>query len=316
MATSALPPMSVVLPCFNAARYIVAALESVIAQDWPDLEIVVVDDGSTDGSSDEIAKYSRNVRVVRQSNQGIAAARNAGIAAAANEWIAFLDADDLWLPGKLAAQWRVLQDDRGARMSYTAWDVWASSEPYPASEYLAALAERATSPAMWAGPSGWIYPDLLLDSAVWTSTVLLHRSLLDDIGSFDPTLTIGEDYDLWIRASQATRVVRVNAPFALYRMHASSITKAAPRRNYRGEVVQRALDRWGLRSPDGRRASSADVTRHLAQTWIEFGSMHWRDGHRVVAREAAFKAVRTDPAMPAAWVFLVQSMLRAQIRKR
>lgn len=315
MATGTLPPISVVIPCYNAAAYIVAALESVTAQGWPNLEVVVVNDGSTDGSSDRVTAFSGNVRLVQQPNRGIAAARNTGIVNASHEWLAFLDADDLWLPGKLAAQWHALQADPDARMSYTAWDVWTSSETYPSAEYLASLSERATSPGAWAGPSGWIYPELLLDSEVWTSTVLLHRSLVDEIGAFDPELDIGEDYDLWIRASQATRIVRVNRPFALYRMHPNSITKAATRRNYRGEVVQKAVERWGYRSPDGRRASIAAVSRGIARTWIEFGAMHLRDGNRGIAREAALKALRTSLALPAAWKLLAQSVLGGLVHR-
>ncbi|MFX8024319.1 hypothetical protein ABTK62_20960, partial [Acinetobacter baumannii] len=81
------------------------------------------------------------------------------------------------------------------------------------------LAAQAGDTARWAGATGWLYPELLLDCVVWTSTVLMQRSLLDEIGDFDSELRIGEDYDLWLRASRVTRIERVAQPLALYRQH-------------------------------------------------------------------------------------------------
>ena len=126
------PKISVVVPCFNAAPYVVATLRSVLAQSGFDLEIVVVDDGSTDGSADVVAAAAMpEVTVLRRENRGAAAARNEGIANARYDWIAFADADDLWLPGKLQAQWALLAAQPDARMVYTDVHLWPSVEPAP-----------------------------------------------------------------------------------------------------------------------------------------------------------------------------------------
>lgn len=302
-------PVSVVIPCFNAARYIGATLRSVLAQRGPALEVIVVDDGSNDGSADLVARDFPGVVLLRQPNQGVAAARNLGISRASHGWVAFVDADDIWLPGKLAAQQALLQANPDAQIAYTAWHVWHSTEPEPSAELAARLAATASDAARWAGASGWIYPELLLDCVVWTSTVIARTALLRELGGFDPALRIGEDYDLWLRASRLTPILRVPQPLALYRMHPASITKGAPTRNHKGEIVGRALQRWGYAAPDGRRARRADVLRGLARSWSDFGGAHLIAGDLLTAREAALKSLRLRPAQVLGWKVLAKAAL-------
>ena len=185
LGLSAPPLISVVVPCFNGIAHVGAALRSVLDQRWPNLEVIVVDDGSTDGSAASIRSGFPSVIVIEQVNQGVAAARNRGIAEARGEWVAFLDADDIWLPGKLMAQMEVAAAAPETRMTYTAWAVWTSDNSSPDAGFMHNLHQRAGVETFWIGPSGWIYPQLLLDCAVWTSTVLMRRSLLQEIGSFD-----------------------------------------------------------------------------------------------------------------------------------
>lgn len=301
--------VSVVIPCYNARRYVDATLRSVAAQQWPDIEVIVVDDGSTDGSAQHIEAAHPSVRVLRQPNQGVAAARNAGIAAARGDWIAFLDADDLWLPGKLAAQFELLGRSAGARMAYTAWHVWTSQAPTPSAEESAEF-ERQRGARSWDGPSGWIYPQLLLDCEVWTTTVLAERSLLDELGGFDAGLRIGEDYDLWLRASRLTPIMRVPQPLALYRMHPSSITKAAPPVNYQANVLERAISRWGLRSPDGRSADRDAVNRALARCWCDYAGAHLGAGDLQRARHGSAMSLRAQWRQMLGWKLLAKSWLR------
>lgn len=303
--------ISVVIPCHNASRYIGATLRSVLAQRWPRLEIIVVDDGSTDGSPDLLAREFPTVTVLRQSNQGVAAARNAGIDGSQGDWIAFVDADDIWLPGKLRAQWAYLATDPTARMVYTAWHVWRSEAAEPAPDELANLLAAAEDTARWIGPSGWIYPELLLDCEVWTSTVLMQRSLLAELGPFDTTMRIGEDYDLWLRASRVTPILHVPRPLALYRVHPASITQAAPTENYRARVVTQALARWGYQSPTGDSAQPRDVQHMLAASWCSFAAAQLAAGQLQRARQASWQALRTDLAMPRAWLMLARSMFGA-----
>jgi len=309
--SDALPMISVVIPCYNAERWLGATLRSVLAQDWPRLEIIVVDDGSSDRSAELVRTQFPSVTLVQQKNSGVAAARNNGIANTKGDWIAFVDADDIWLPGKLHAQWQALTLQPGGRMAYTAWHVWPCTNPEPESTLLKDLGQRSTDASLWDGPSGWIYPDLLEDCCVWTSTVLMHRSLFDEIGIFDEKLRIGEDYDLWLRASQATPIVRIPKPLALYRMHPDSITKKAPDTNYQALVIIRAIDKWGYTSPDGHRAAKRKIDLALARTWRDFAGAHLAVGNFQHARHGSLMSLRSDWCQLRGWKLACRCILRS-----
>ena len=303
--------ISVVIPCFNAERYIAAAVRSVLAQDWSDLEVIVVDDGSSDRSAELVRDTFPEVTLLRQTNQGVAAARNLGIRHSQGDWIAFLDADDIWLPGKLQAQWQMLSAQPTARMAYSAWQVWSSTEPSPSPEYVDEVLSQSGDLDRWAGPSGWIYPQLLLDCEVWTSTVLSHRSLFEEVGLFDTALRIGEDYDLWLRASRVTAILRVPRPYALYRKHPASATTAVPETNYKGLVVLRALARWGYGSPDGSRARKADVDRALARSWSDFAYAHLEAGNLGRAWYGGLMSIRAELWYAGSWKVFAKTVARS-----
>ena len=302
--------ISVVIPCYNAERYVAAAVRSVLAQRQAGLEIIVVDDGSSDGSVRLLRESFPEIEVLEQRNQGVSAARNAGIANARGEWIAFLDADDIWLPGKLDAQLRLLRSQPGARMAYTAWQEWPSSEPEPQPSFLEQLRGAGQGAPGRAGASGWIYPELLLECAVWTSTVLAHRSLFNELGPFDTSMRVGEDWDLWLRVSRVSEILRVCEPLALYRKHAASLTQRAPEHNYKAVVLARAIGAWGYRSPDGRMANVAQVQRGLVQSWSNYAVACLIGGEAERAWRGAVKSVQMNPLHAPGWKVLLKAAVR------
>lgn len=273
-----LPSVSVIIPSYNAGRWIKSTIDSALAQTYSNIEIIVVDDGSTDESVSIISENFPEVKLITQTNQGVAAARNKGIENSSGEWIAFLDADDIWLPNKIRDQFELLATDPEAKMAYSAWHVWPSQTPSPDPELLCDLQNIRENTDEFRGPSGWIYPELLEDCYVWTSTVLAKRTLFGQIGNFDATLKIGEDYDLWLRASQSTKILRVAKPLALYRIHPTSLTKSTPLENYQAIVINRAIEKWGYRSADGRVASKVRVNKVLAASWLNFADTNFRAG--------------------------------------
>jgi GT2 family glycosyltransferase len=150
----------------------------------------------------------------------------------------------------------------------------------------------------------------MLDCVVWTSTVLAERSLLQELGGFDTSLPIGEDYDLWLRASRLTPILRVPHPYALYRQHPHSITRQLPKENYRARVINNALARWGTASPDGSDADLAAIRRSLARSWSDFGAAALALGDLPRTRHSAWLALRQDFAHLPAWKLLGKALHR------
>jgi glycosyltransferase involved in cell wall biosynthesis len=299
---------SVVIPCYNAARYLTPTLNSALAQEGVELEVIVVDDGSTDDSPLVVERDFPSVRLIRQANAGVSAARNAGVAAARHEWVAFLDADDLWLPGKLAAQRTMLLQHRDCRLCYTAWEVWESEAPVPPAAWLRELEARG---AQSDGPSGDIYPELLEACHVWTSTVVAQRSLIQEIGGFEVGRAVGEDYGLWLAASRHTAILRVPKPLALYRHHSSNTTRKPPVANHQAAVVEAAIARWGWSSPLGRPANRDRVRQSLASSWVDFGAgVLMAQGDPRVALRSAVQALSLAPALGKSWRLLGKSAWR------
>jgi glycosyltransferase involved in cell wall biosynthesis len=301
-------PVSVVIPCYNGARYLPATLDAVMSQRGVDLDVIVVDDGSTDESARIVEARYPGVRLARQANGGVARARHRGVELARHDWVAFVDADDIWLPSKLSAQLQLHESNPACRLSYTAWHVWHCEDPTPDCRLVDELTASFGDERRWGGPSGWIYPDLLLDCHVWTSTVLLQRTLFEELGGFDPDLRVGEDWDLWLRASRVTPIIRLNAPYSLYRMHGESLTKRPPERNYKHLVVNRAIARWGYAGADGRAAARMDVRRSQARTWAELAAARLAAGNRPAAQRDAWKAVSTDPTFGKGWKAMLKSL--------
>jgi glycosyltransferase involved in cell wall biosynthesis len=204
------PLVSVVVPVYNGERFLGACLESVFAQTWQAIDVVAVDDGSTDGSADVMTRFP-DLRCLAQSNQGVAAARNRGIHAARGEIIALIDQDDLWLPGKIAAQMQVLLAD-------------------PAVDYVLTRQERFLEDGI-ATPT-WVRPHSL-DGPVGgfePSAALIRRAAFDRVGLFDTRFVQGSDAEWFFRATDAgLRVAVVDAPLLRRRIHADNNSRFTER---------------------------------------------------------------------------------------
>src|SRR5262245_29639297 len=285
------PLVSVVIPAYNCAPFIREALDSVFAQNYPSLDVIVVDDGSTDETCDVVASYGSAVTLVRQKNSGAAVARNEGIRRARAEYIALLDADDIWLPGKLRLQVDHLESHADVGMCCTLWHLLY---PDSAGRYHIEGAAAPQSASVDPRCAGWVYCELLLDCEVWTSTVLMRRDLADRVGGFDPKLRRGQDYDYWLRASRVSKIDRLDAPLALYRMQVEHDRKF-PDTNWELTVIRRALDQWGATGPDGRALPGARVRERLWGLNYRFGYMQYRGRRYALARDAFSSALREKP---------------------
>lgn len=203
--------VSAVIPCFNQAHFLGEAIDSLLAQTYPDIEIIVVDDGSTDNTA-EVASRNANVRLMRQQNSGLAAARNSGIRASRGEYLVFLDADDRLLPNAVEAGFNCLQEQPS---SVFAWGRYRRLAP----DGSAIVATRYT-------PLGHDpYAELLRGNHIaMHATVIYRRSILDSTGGFDVSLPACEDYDLYLRITRQHKIAYHDQVIAEYRRHETNMS--------------------------------------------------------------------------------------------
>jgi glycosyltransferase involved in cell wall biosynthesis len=192
------PLVSVVIPSYNAARTIGRSIRSALDQDYRQLEIIVADDCSVDGTEAAVSALGEGRVVFHRGrvNRGAAAARNRGIRLAAGDYIAFLDADDCWLPSKISAQVRMMEANPRASLG-TCDCLFCDSAGRPRASFFS----RRTPVR---GENAW--RALLAYNFIQTSTVLVRRSVLDEAGAFSEALPTGEDQDLWIRVARRGHV--------------------------------------------------------------------------------------------------------------
>jgi glycosyltransferase involved in cell wall biosynthesis len=178
--------------------------------------VVVVDDGSTDGTYDHLVQHYLDhpeVRVLRQARRGVSAARNRGIRASKGDWIALLDSDDEWRPRKLECQLEALEDQPEFRISHTD-EIWIRR------------GSRVNPKAKHAKTGGWIFSRCLAMCVISPSSVLLHRSLLEEVGLFDEELPACEDYDLWLRICSEHPVLYIDEQLVVkYGGHADQLSR-------------------------------------------------------------------------------------------
>jgi glycosyltransferase involved in cell wall biosynthesis len=277
-----LPPssVSVVVPAYNAAPFLRAALDSVLAQTEPVAEVLVVDDGSTDATAEIAAGYAAPVRLLRQENAGVSAARNHGIREARGEWIAFLDADDTWLPAKNAVQLAALRAAPEHGVCYSAFQV--------VDEDLRPLRiERNRR-------RGTILEDLLQRGNVVGSvcTVLVRRSLLDEVGGFDPAFSYCADWELWVRLARRTEFLYLDEPLVTYRRHAGMMSRGVER--LQDDSVR--LLEGALAHPDTPAALRRRRAAILGRNWMVLAGSYLEVGNPLAAVRCAGRAILLDPA--------------------
>lgn len=209
--------VSVIIPAYNAEQYVAKAIESCLIQTDVPHEIIVVDDGSTDGTAEIAESFPSPVRVIRLSeNVGLPGARNRGVQASRGDWLAFLDADDWFLPEKLEYQRRCALENEQAVLIYTAF--YTSRD-------------GVESPARF-NPPTVLGKMLRYRCAFHVGTVMLRRDAFDAVGGFNPSLRVNEDWDLWLRLANRFSIksfAAVSRPLAVYQVTVGSLSSNAMR---------------------------------------------------------------------------------------
>jgi glycosyltransferase involved in cell wall biosynthesis len=180
------PEISVIIPNYNRAHIISRALDSVLSQSLPAMEVIVVDDGSTDHSRQFIKDKYKHVRLLCQEHKGVSAARNLAIKEAKGEWLALLDTDDAWLPEKLALQYKALVSNKDYKLVHTN-EIWMRD-----GKVLNQMEKHRKY-------GGFIFQRCLPLCAISPSSIMIHRDVFADVGLFNESLPVCEDYDMWLR---------------------------------------------------------------------------------------------------------------------
>ena len=261
------PLVSVVTAAYNMGHHLAEAVDSVLAQDYPHLELIVVDDGSTDGTPEVLARYAdeRRVTVLRQENAGQTVAKNRGMRRARGEYVGFCDADNAWLPHKLSRQVPLLQGNAHVGVIYG--DV----------QFIDDEGNDLPTPRV-RRHSGRITGPLLAHNFVTFNTTLVPRRILEEFGYMDESLRMAIDYDLWLRISTRYEFLHLPETLVRYRIWGGQMSH---RTGERLEHSFRLMENFLRRYPDS--VTPAEVRRAWAHTYVTRGRWHARERRPLAA---------------------------------
>lgn len=295
MSVSSVPKISVVITCYNYGQYVSEAIESVLCQTMEDYEIIVIDDGSQDDTSTVMDGYRENkkIRYIPQENQGQPKAKNRGIAESKGELIAFLDADDVWLPEKLALQSRLFNDPE-VGVVYTR-RYWID----PSGSIIGGN-ERTLR-------RGNILDYIFIDNFICFSSSMVRRDLLLAVNVFDEQLPMGIDYDLWVRLAARCQFDYVDRPLVKYRTGHANLSRNTLKRYACAEKIMHK----NLGDPSVRRKMSWWVPRYAwADTFKNKGNVVRKQGDFSAAFLLYVKSLMANPFLAVAWIGLACCLLR------
>jgi len=296
--------ISVVVPVYNCAQYIGQAVESIIRQTYRVSEILVVDDGSKDGTREALAQYVPSIKYFYQENRGEPSARNLGVRNALGEFIAFLDADDLWHPEKLELQMRCFEKHREYGFVYSDMQTFDETGIIEESVKVSRNLDL---------PSGHIFKRLFKETLFGSGSVIVKRECFDKVGLFNESLLVGSDYEMWLRICRHFEVGYVDKPLLLYRQHSNMATRTSGFA-YSGTPWEvRALKAILELYPEtvnelGRGA----VNRRLSLAYFYPVYTHLERGDHLSARELLRHALRYWPTNPNYYFYYLVTMLKPQ----
>lgn len=313
--------VSVVIPTFNRAAIVGRAIDSALAQSYRCIEVIVVDDGSSDDTRSVVAGYGERVRYFHQENAGVSAARNLALRNARGEFVAFLDSDDVWQPWRIESQvtalgrypeaglvWtdmtavdshgRVI-DERHLRVMYAAHGRVNIDERLRQVETLGALS-RAVPCALEnaAVRIGELFDEILLGNLLHTSTVLVRSGWIQRVGGFDPTFArAGEDYEFYVRLCSVGPVIFIDAPSTLYCVGAADqLTRPAMLLEIARNNL-RAIQKWVPHSKSHLRLPAHSLRSRFADSYSWLAEAELDAGHRFAATLDTIRSIAHRPGL-------------------
>lgn len=276
-----MPRVSVIIPVYNGAATVAGAIESVLAQTFTDFEIIAIDNGSIDSSRELLSRYAGRVKILEEPKRGPSAARNTGVRASSGEYLAFLDADDWWLPAMLERTVQTLDRDPDCALVYTNLALVDST----GRELMASLAGDSHPPTV----------DEMLERLwpILPSGVVMRRRAFDLAGGFSEQLTAFEDVYLWLRAREYGNFHYLAEPLAVWRFALfPEALKPGGGQEEAGVVFERMVrERYGVAAHHhvvARRRAPRSILGYI-------GLRALKEGDRPLARRAFARAIRVDP---------------------
>jgi glycosyltransferase involved in cell wall biosynthesis len=283
--------VSAIVPVYNCAQYVGKAIESILAQTYPAHEIIVVDDGSTDSTREALEPYKDSIIYVYQKNAGEPAARNTGIRHSTGEYIAYLDADDLWLPDKLELQMEYFRNHPQCDLVYT--DMMTFDD-----QGVIECSVRASRARVYS--SGKIFPRLFRETLFGSGSVVLRKAAAEQAGGFDETFFVGSDYEMWLRMSRSFEFGYVDKPLLMYRQHRDMSTQKLGKVPQDGmpwqvKVLKRTLELF----PEAERELGKSAINHRMAVPYMWLGRSWMDrGNHKEARRLISGAIQYNPWSP------------------
>jgi glycosyltransferase involved in cell wall biosynthesis len=281
--------ITAIIPTFNSRGYIRDTVESVLGQTYPVHEVIVVDDGSTDGTEQVLASYAGRVRYIRQQNAGPPAARNNGVAHATGDWVALLDSDDLWVRTKIERQMEYLEVHPDCGLIYTDMKTFDDT---------GVIEESVKVSRNLTLPSGHIFPQMFAETLFQTSAVMIRKSCLDAVGGFDETLRMGDDYELFLRIARHFELGYIDMPLVLYRQHPTQGTRTWGKQLQHGVPWEALVLKkiTNLYPEIFEELGRHNIQRRLSKPYVALAYACFAEGDHRNARQLTRQALRYWPS--------------------
>ncbi|MFH1453394.1 MAG: glycosyltransferase [Armatimonadota bacterium] len=290
-----MPKVSVIIPVYNAEKYIKRTIQSVLDQTYTDYEIIVVDDGSTDYSKEVLSSYGDKVRYFYQKNSGVSAARNRAIREAKGEYIALLDQDDLWYSQRLEKQIALLDKRPDTGIVYADCNYIDAED-----KVLLRLFEKGRS------YSGKVFEQLAIDNFIPIPTVLIKKEILDKTGLFLEDYTFAEEYDLFLRIARNHNVEFIDEVLAGYRIHDTNLSKDIENSLKEDiKVTEHIMDKY----PDDIENISGRLKKKLAELYYRLGRVCMQKKNKVQARDYLAKSIKASSYSYKQYIFYILSLV-------
>ncbi|MFH1847998.1 MAG: glycosyltransferase [Candidatus Omnitrophota bacterium] len=272
--------ISTIIPTYNSEAFIKNTVESVLAQDYKNIELSIVNDGSTDNTEKVLRPYFDRIVYIKQENKGKSAALNLGIESAKGELLAFLDHDDLWLPHKLTRQYKYFRENPDVALIYS--DLIIATDDGK---------QRLSSRRMKNKPGqACDFYDLLTKNYITTSTIIIKKECILKVGLFDAKYMLSNDYDMYLRLARHYRFGYIEEPLTIYRQRQGNLTSRFSENMYQEHIdIAKSISKL---FPELKLCSNPIWKKGLSEHYFEFGIEHFYKHHYKEAGEKFFASLK------------------------